>query len=183
MDKQVIEREPGFAQPLHRSGTLQNSLNPVTQADAFRVQAEIDHVSANVRRLDYALPIVGALAMFAHSGRVPVMHMAAALAAVIVASLFNEAVLLRWRGRDRTAIASIAKRARLVTLGAFLLMASWAAFGVSLFAPPGSDIFALLILSCSLAAAATMFAPHAATAIAGSIALVGAIVSVEVVNT
>ena len=184
MDKPVIERrDNGFAQPFHRPGTLVNSLNPVTQADALRVQAEIDHVSANVRRLDYALPVVGALAAFAHSGRVPWMHMAAVLATVFVAALFNEAVLLRWRSRDRGTISSIATRARLVTFGASLLMGTWAAFAISLFAPPGSDIFALLILSCSLTAAATMFAPHAATATATSIALAAAIIYVEVVNT
>jgi len=69
MDKAVIDRrETGYAQTIHRPGTLLNSLNPVTQADALRVQAEIDHVSAS-GVLDFGSNFADTIAFDADLGR------------------------------------------------------------------------------------------------------------------
>jgi signal transduction histidine kinase len=62
-------------------------------------------------------------------------------------------------------------------------MGTWGLFALSLFAPPGSDIFPLLILSCTLAAAMTMFAPHAGTAAGAALALFAAIIVLEIMNS
>ena len=173
----------GWLHPLRLPSVVHSSLDPATEQDALRVQAQVDHVTANLKRLDYALPLAGAVIIFVHNARAPFMHMALALAVVIVTVVFNEAVLLRRRIQAGDAIGRAAKESRIVTLAASLLMGVWAAFALSLFSPPGSDIFPLLILSCSLAAAVTMFSPHAATAAATGIALGLAIVLLEILNS
>src|SRR5215467_5425236 len=172
-----------FAHPLHLADAVNESLNPATQQDARRVQAQVDYVSANVRRLDYALPLAGGVIIFVHNARAPFMQMAVMLALVIAAAVLNEAVLLRWRMPKGDAIRAAAKRACIVAFSASLLMGVWAGFALSLFARPSSDIFSLLILSCSLAAAVTMFSPHAATATATGVALGLAIIALEALNT
>src|SRR5947208_2751533 len=111
----MIERcRAYFADPLRLLHAIRESLNPATPQDALRVQAQVDYVSANVRRLDYALPLAGGVILFVHNARAPFMHMAAMLAVLIGTVIFNEAVLLRWRVAERDAIASAAKKARIV---------------------------------------------------------------------
>jgi len=172
-----------FALPFRLARAVQNSLDPATEQDALRVQAQVNHVSANVRRLDYALPLAGGVIIFVHNARAPLTQMAAMLAVVIAAVFLNEAVLLRWNVAGRDAIRTVAKKACIVALSGSLLMAVWTGFALSLSAHPSSDIFALLVLSCSLAAAVTMFSPHAATATITGIALGLGIIQLEVLNT
>ena len=163
--------------------SIARSLYPETPAQARNVQAQLAYVRVNLRLLDYALPLIGVVILFVHSARAPLAPMAATLVAAAAACAFNEAVLLRCRLRERDLIARTRKSARLVTLAASLSMATWGIFALSLFAPPGSDIFPLLVLSCSLAAAATMFSPHAATAASAALALSAAIIVVEFMNS
>src|SRR5689334_10994372 len=93
-----------FAHPSRLARAVQTSLNPVTEHDGLRVQAQVDYVSANVRRLDYALPVAGGVIIFVHNARAPFMQMAAMLALVIAAVFLNEAVLLRWQFHGKDAI-------------------------------------------------------------------------------
>ena len=172
-----------LAHPLRLAQAVHSSFNPATAQDALRVQDQVDYVAANLKRLDYALPLAGCVIIFVHKARAPFMQMAMALAVVIMTALLNEAIILRWRVREEDAIASAAKDARIVTLAASLLMGVWATFALSMFAPPSSDMFALLVLSCSLAAAVTMFSPHAATAVAAGSALGLGMIVLEFLNT
>ncbi len=152
--------------------------------DAQRVEAALAYVRPNLRGLDYALPLAGTVVIFVHNARAPLFHMAAALLAVFAASAFNETILLRrcWP-RGGAPVTHTKKAARLVVIATSFLMGTWGVFALSLFAPPGSDIFPLLILSCSLAAATTMFSPHAATAFAAAFALFAAITTLEFANS
>jgi signal transduction histidine kinase len=172
-----------FAHPFRLPNAVLASLNPATQPDAVRVQAQVDYVTTNVKRLDYALPLAGGVILFIHSARAPFMKMAVALAVVIVTAVLNEAFLLRLRVPEDDTIARAATKSRVVTLAASLLMGVWATFAFSLFVPPSSDMLALLVLSCSLAAAVTMFSPHAATVAAAGTSLGLAIVVLEVLNS
>src|SRR5436190_23972435 len=86
-----------FAHPFRLPAAVQGSLSPATQQDALKVQAQVDYVITNVRRLDYALPLAGCAIIFVHHARAPFVNMATMLAVVFVTVLFNEAVLLRWR--------------------------------------------------------------------------------------
>jgi hypothetical protein len=140
-------------------------------------------VRANVRLLDYALPLIGVVVIFVHRGRAPVASMAASLIVAVAGCVFNEAVLLRTRPPRGDSIVRARKAARLVSGATSLLMGTWGLFALSLFVPPGSDIFPLLILSCSLAAATTMFSPHAAAATGATVALFAAITVLEFINS
>src|SRR5579871_3000955 len=173
----------GWLHPLRLATVVHSSLNPATEQDALRVQAQIDHVNANLKRLNCALPLAGGVIIFVHHARAPLLQMAVALAAVIVTVIFNEAVLLRSRAPKENRIARAKKESRLVTFAASLLMGVWGAFALSLFVPPSSDMLALLVLSCSLAVAVTMISPHAATALATATALGFGIVFLEILNT
>src|SRR3954469_6906287 len=130
-DSRVFERcRAYFAHPFRLPGAVRSSLSPTTEQEALRVQAQVDYVTANVKRLDYALPLAGSVIIFVHNARAPFMHMAMMLAVVMATVVFNEAVLLRWRGREEDAIASVAQKSRIVTLAASLLMGAWAAFAL-----------------------------------------------------
>ena len=58
---------------LHFPGAIRNALNPATETDALRVTSQLKRVRSNVRALDYALPLVGAIVVFVHRGLAPLV--------------------------------------------------------------------------------------------------------------
>ena len=102
-----------FAHPFRLPAAVRSSLSPTTEQEALRVRAQVDYVIANVKRLDYALPLAGCAIIFVHNARAPFMRMAMMLAVVMATVVFNEAVLLRWCGREEDAIASVAQKSRI----------------------------------------------------------------------
>src|SRR5215831_6827482 len=162
---------------------LRRSLTPDSEDAARMVEAELDSVRANIRLLDWALPLIGAVIIFVHKSWAPVPHMLTAFVLVAVACAANEAILLRLKRQHSDAITRTSKKASITTVATLLLMGTWVLFGLSLWIPPGSDIFALLILSCALAAAATMFSAHLASAAAAMFAVSLGIAILELFNS
>jgi signal transduction histidine kinase len=160
-----------------------SSLYPAEVDEARQIEAQLNLVRANVRLLSYALPPIGVVIIFVHAGRVPLAQMVWMFIGSVVGCILSELALGRWWPRDSEPIARSRKAACLVSLSALVLMTAWGLFALSLFAPPGSDILPLLVLSCSLAAAVTMFAPHAATATGAAMALCAAITVLEFRNS
>jgi two-component system, cell cycle sensor histidine kinase PleC len=140
------------------------SLHPSTEADARNVEAQLDLARANLKILGYALPLVGAVLVWVHYDRVPFSQMMAALVFVIMACGINEFFLLQPQDEDDNFVTETRLNAWIVSFAAWQLMAAWGWFALSLWAPPGDDLFALLILSCSVAVVTTMFSSHAAAA-------------------
>ena len=168
---------------LHFPGAIRNALNPASESDALRIKSQLDLVRANLRGMDYALPLVGAIVVFVHRGRAPLVPMAAMWAAVFLACLINEGLLLRSRAPGEAIVAYARKSSRAVSLAALLLMSTWGLFALSLWVPPSSDILSLLVLSCSLAVATIMFSAHAAAAAGALFVLSLAISVLEFANT
>jgi len=162
---------------------LRRSLTPDSEDAARMVEAELDSVRANIRLLDWALPLIGAVIIFVHKSWTPVPHMLTAFVLVALACAANEAILLRLKRQHSDAITRTSKKASITTVATLLLMGTWVLFGLSLWIPPGSDIFALLILSCALAAAATMFSAHLASAAAAMFAVSLGIAILELFNS
>jgi len=168
---------------LRMPAVIRQSLFPETESSARNVQAQLKLVRGNVRLLDYALPFVGAVIVFVHSDRAPMPRMAYLLALTVTMCLINELILLRRWARGKDLIARATENARTVSLAVCLLMGAWGLFSAGLWMPPSSDSFALLILSCALAAVTTMFSAHAASAAGAFSALSFFIVVLEIMNT
>jgi two-component system cell cycle sensor histidine kinase PleC len=162
---------------------LRRSLKPESEDAARMVEVELDSVRANIRLLDWALPLIGAVIIFVHKSWAPVPHMLTAFVLVALACGLNEAILLRLDPQHSDVIVRASKKASITTLAALISMSAWVLFGLSLFVPPASDIFALLILSCTLAAAATLFSAHLASAAAAMFAISLGIAVLELINS
>jgi signal transduction histidine kinase len=172
-----------FSSIVRMPSVIHRSLFPKTESAAQNVQAQLELVCGNVKLLDYALPFVGAVIVFVHSDRAPLSRMGSLLALTVVMCLINELVLLRRWGQEKDLIARATQDARTVSLAAWLLMGAWGFFCLGLWMPPGSDVFALLILSSSLAAVTTMFSAHAASATGAFGALSFFIIVLELMNS
>jgi two-component system cell cycle sensor histidine kinase PleC len=168
---------------LRLPAALRRSLRPESEDAARMVEAQLEAVRSNIRLLDYTLPLIGAVVVFVHSSRAPVSSMLTMLGIAALACAVNETVLLRPRGRCPDAIAQASKRACLVSLAALLLMSTWVLFALSLWVSPSSDMMALLILSCTLAAATMMFSAHLASAAGAMFAISLAVAALEAVNS
>jgi two-component system cell cycle sensor histidine kinase PleC len=164
------------------AAALRRSLNPESEDAARMVEAELDIVRANIRLLDFALPVIGAVIAFVHSARTPVSQMLPMLGLCILVCTANEVFLLRWRPRHANGIAQTASRALITALAALMLMSTWSLFALTLWTPPSSDIMALLILSCTLAAATTMFSAHLASAAGALFSISLAVAVLELLN-
>ncbi len=147
------------------------------------VEAELDIVRSNIRLLDFALPLIGALIVFVHIGWAPVQRMLAMLLVAVLACIANETILLRLRPQACDLIGKTSRRARIIAFAATLLMSTWSLFALSLWVSPSSDIFPLLILSCMLAATTMMFSAHTAAATGAMSATSLAIATVEFFNS
>jgi signal transduction histidine kinase len=167
---------------LHIPSAIDRSLNPARPRDADKLRAQLTFVRGNLRVLDYALPFVGAVVVWVHSGRAAVPPMLTMLGFVIAACLLNEGVLLRAHHRAHDSVVRARKTARVTTLATLILLMAWAIFALTLFVPPGSDLFALFVMACSLAVATTMLSAHAATGAASFIPISAAIIGLEAVN-
>jgi signal transduction histidine kinase len=164
------------------AAALHCSLNPESEDAARMVEAELDVVRGNIRLLDFALPLIGAVIVFVHSSRTPVSQMLPMLGLSVLVCAANELFFLRWRPRHPNPVAQTASRALITAVSALMLMSTWSLFALTLWTPPSSDIMALLILSCTLAAATTMFSVHLASAAGALFAISLAIAVVELLN-
>jgi signal transduction histidine kinase len=162
---------------------IRHSLNPATEHEARRVQAQLAFVRANLRPLNHMLPVAGAVIVFLHSGRAPLAHMLQALGLVIAVCVLNEAVLLRPRYFGRDIIVRARRTAWTISIATTLLMGAWGWFGLSLWSPPSSDMFSLLVLSCSLGLVTMMLSQHVAAAAGSMFAMSAAILVLEFTNS
>ena len=162
---------------------VRQSLEPETELEARNVEAQLELVLHNARLLDIALPFVGAVLLFVHSDRTPFEQMAIGLVLTLIVCTVNELYLLRQWSKDADIIARVTKNSRNVSCAAFLLMSVWGVFALLLWTPPSSDIFSLLVLSCTLAAVTTMFSPHVAAATAAFSVLTVCITILEAMNS
>jgi len=162
---------------------VRDSLSPNTEFKARNVQAQLELVRGNIKLLDYALPCVAAVVVFVHGDRAPLERMGLMLAVTLAICLINEFILLRRWSQDANPIARTQYNAWTVSLATWLLMGAWGLFCLFLWVPPSSDTFGLLILSCTLAAVATMFSPHAASGVGAFCILSFCIVVLEVMNS
>jgi signal transduction histidine kinase len=159
------------------------SLSPQTESDARNVEAQLELVRANAKLLNYALPFIGAVIVFVHHDRAPLPRMALAFAVSALACAFSESFVLRRWTEPSDIVLRAGKNARTVSIATSLTMAAWALFVLTLWQPPGSDVFPLLVLSCTLAAAVTMLSAHVAAS-AGPLAMIGtAIFMLEAMNS
>ena len=168
---------------LHLPRAIRISLNPETEHEARNVQAQLEHVRANLKLLDYALPFVGAAIVWVHGNRAPFGQMMATLTVAVLACGINEFFLLRPRAAEQDIVARTKTSAQVLSLATWQVMAAWGWFALSMWAPPGGDMFSLLILSCSLAVVTTMFSPHAAAAAGAFFAIALPIFVLEFMNS
>ena len=163
--------------------SVRRSLTPETELQARNIEAQLELVFHNARLLDFALPFVGAVLVFVHSDRTPFEQMALGLVITLIASTVNQLLLLRHWSNDADVIERVTKNSRAVSCAALLMMGTWGVFGLLLWSPPSSDIFSLLVLSCSLAVVTTMFSPHVAAATGAFGVLTLCITVLEVMNS
>ena len=168
---------------LHFPAAIRNALNPATETDALRLKSQLNLVRANMRVLDYALPLVGAIVVAIHRSRAPVVPMVTMWAVVFLVCLTNEALLLRSRVPQADMVARVRRNSRAISLAALLLMSAWGLFALTLWVPPSSDMLSLLVLSCSLAVVTMMFSAHAAAASGALLVLSLAISLLEFANS
>ena len=161
--------------------TLFGSLNPKTEIEAVIVDAQLDLLRTSFRLFDYTLPLAGAVVLlfqrFDRHGVVGIWW------AILCANcLFNEVLLSRKRpeltGQDL--IAAARRRAwRQVALCA-VLATVWTSVALLLWHPSHAPnmMFVEFILTCTLAAIATMASLHAASSLLPLLALSGGVIAV-----
>jgi signal transduction histidine kinase len=155
---------------------IAQSLNPVTPADAGIVDSQLDFVQVSIRRLDWALPLVGAAVMLTvHAYGIPIEPIATCFGVLILICLSNEYFLTRAVPHCDDILARTKQRARRIAAMTLVLSSVWCALVLSMYHSEitPNRVFVVLILACSLGSLSTMFAMHTAAA-AGSMAVVAA---------
>jgi signal transduction histidine kinase len=165
---------------------IAQSLNPATAADASIVDSQLDFVEGNIRRLDWALPVVGAAIMFTvHAYGIPIASIAACFAVLLLNCLVNEYFLTRAARQDEDMLARTKHRAKKIVAMTLILSGVWCVLVLSMYHPEitANRIFVVLILACTFGSLSTMFAMHVAAA-ASSMAVVSfCLVAIMGLNT
>ena len=124
------------------------------------IEAQLELVRTNVRVLDYAFPLAGAMLVALHGSRSS--SPLGAWVVVVVASAMNETVLLRRSAHHEDVITRVRENAKTITFAIFSLLMAWATFSFSLWSGNGDGhLLTILVLACTLAATSSMFAWHA----------------------
>jgi len=139
-------------------------LDPPTPADARIMEQQLDSVQANIRRLDWALPLVGATVMFTVQayGIPMVPAMAAWFGALVLNCMLNEYLLTRRTAPSEDIVAHVKRRSRTIAGMALALTGIWCGLVLSMYHSdiPANRMFVVLILACTLGSLSTMFAMH-----------------------
>ncbi len=167
--------------PSRLNHAVRQSLNPATDGEAWILEAQLELVRRNVRVLDYAFPLAGAMLVALHGNRSS--GPLGAWVVVVVASAMNEIVLLRKPAHREDLITRARENAKTIPFAMFSLLMAWATFSFSLWPGNGDGhLLTILVLACTLAATSSMFAWHATAAVVSLATISAFTLGIEFIN-
>jgi two-component system cell cycle sensor histidine kinase PleC len=158
---------------------LCESLNPATEQDARRIEAQLDLVHEGIRLFDYAYPVVGVILVLIEVNHTTPLKVVLSWFAILASSVTNEILLRRTPPLRLSVVERARRRARMISLMTIVQTAIWASLVFWVWRPQenSSNLFGVLIIACTLAGVSMRFAPHAA-AVAGPMALLSTLMIV-----
>jgi two-component system cell cycle sensor histidine kinase PleC len=154
-----------------------DSLSPATEEDALRIEAELDSVREGIRLFDYAYPLLGIVVGTIESHHAQLSYVVGSWLFIFATSIVNE-ILLR-RDMQIKHVTHTRVRARMMSVMTLVQTAGWVSLILwawnTNFIP--SNMFAVLVVSCTLAGISMRLSPHAA-AVAGPMLLLAVIMFV-----
>ncbi|HEX3484848.1 MAG TPA: HAMP domain-containing sensor histidine kinase [Micropepsaceae bacterium] len=158
--------------------TILESLSPATEGDALRIEAELDSVREGIRLFDYVYPLLGIVVGTIEAHHAPLLCVAGSWLFIFATSIVNE-ILLRRDMQIKDVIAHARVRARMMSVMTLVQTAGWVSLILwawdTNFIP--SNMFAVLVVSCTLAGISMRLSQHAA-AVAGPMLLLAVIMFV-----
>jgi len=156
--------------PMKIPRTIWDSLIPATEEDAQRIEQELDQVREGIRLFNYAYPLLGLIVGTIVSHHAPWLSVAGSWLFVLATSLTNEFLLSR--PSPVTDVIAHA-RARAFAMSAMTLVQTvgWTSLVFWAWNPNSipSNMFGVLIVSCTLAGTSMRLSSHPA-AVAGPMA-------------
>ncbi|HXJ01854.1 MAG TPA: HAMP domain-containing sensor histidine kinase [Micropepsaceae bacterium] len=154
------------------------SLSPATEQDALRIEAELDLVREGIRLFDYAYPLLGLVIGTIVSHHAPLANVVGSWLFIVATSVTNE-ILLSRRTRVTNVIAHARARARMMSVMTLVQTLGWASLILWAWDTNSipSNMFAVLVVSCTLAGISMRLSPHAA-AVAGPMAFLSSLMFV-----
>jgi len=157
---------------LQLPAAIKTSLYPASEHEAGRIEAQLDVVAEGIRLFDYAYPVVATILVPIELHHGPAVPVILSWLAILATSLANELLLARGAGPGRGAIAHTRHRARKIAAMTLVQTAVWVSLSFWVWDPAQTitNMYGVIIVSCTLAGISVRFAPHAASA-AGPMAL------------
>ena len=157
---------------------IRRSLNPTSEQEARKLEAQLDVVAESVKLFNFAFPIVGIVLLAIELRHAYFLGPWLSWGAILLASVASE-ILLHSTALSEDPIVRARERARTISLLTLVQTGCWVSLVFWAWQPENtvSNMFGVLVIACTMGAISMRLAPHAA-AVAGPMVLLSAVMVV-----